>query len=62
VIEFVPKSDSQVERLLRNRPDIFREYTQEGFERAFEGHYEMAARERIGDSHRSLYLLRRREA
>jgi len=62
VIEFVPKSDSQVERLLRNRPDIFPEYTQEGFERAFERHYEMAARERIGDSDRSLYLLRRREA
>ncbi|MBA3259299.1 MAG: class I SAM-dependent methyltransferase [Gemmatimonadales bacterium] len=35
VIEFVPKSDSQVRRLLRNRPDIFPDYTREGFERAF---------------------------
>jgi hypothetical protein len=60
VIEFVPKSDSQVERLLRNRPDIFPEYTQDGFERAFEGHYQIAAKEPIGDSQRSLYLMHRR--
>jgi ribosomal protein L11 methylase PrmA len=62
VIEFVPKTDSQVERLLRNRPDIFPQYTQEGFERAFEHYYELAAKERIGDSQRSLYLMRRRQA
>jgi ribosomal protein L11 methylase PrmA len=61
IVEFVPKSDSQVERLLRNRPDIFPEYTQEGFERAFEPHYEVLARERVGDSERSLYLMRRRD-
>ena len=34
VIEFVPKSDSQVVRLLRNRPDIFPDYSQSGFEQA----------------------------
>jgi ribosomal protein L11 methylase PrmA len=62
VIEFVPKSDSQVERLLRNRADIFPEYTEEGFERAFERHYEIAGKERIGDSQRSVYLMRRRGA
>jgi ribosomal protein L11 methylase PrmA len=62
VIEFVPKSDSQVERLLRNRPDIFPDYGQEGFERAFERHYEIVAQSRIGDSQRVLYLMRRREA
>ena len=61
VIEFVPKSDSQVERLLRNRPDIFPEYSEEGFERAFERHYEIVTKTRIGDSQRSLYLMRRRD-
>ena len=35
IIEFVPKSDSQVQRLLRDRPDIFPDYTREGFEAAF---------------------------
>jgi ribosomal protein L11 methylase PrmA len=60
IVEFVPKSDSQVERLLRNRPDIFPEYTPEGFERAFEQHYVIDAKQRVGDSQRSLYLMRRR--
>ena len=31
VIEFVPKSDPMVELLLRNRPDIFPDYSQEQF-------------------------------
>ncbi len=60
VIEWVPKSDSQVERLLRNRPDIFPDYTQEGFERAFTRRYDILASERIDDSRRSLYLMRPR--
>lgn len=58
VIEFVPKSDSQVEHLLRNRVDIFPDYTQAGFERAFGQHYAIAERERIPDSERWLYLMR----
>ncbi|MDO9302434.1 MAG: class I SAM-dependent methyltransferase, partial [Anaerolineales bacterium] len=32
VIEFVPKSDSQVQKLLTSREDIFPSYTREGFE------------------------------
>ena len=35
VIEFVPKSDSQVQKLLISREDIFPNYTREGFEAAF---------------------------
>ncbi|HST62962.1 MAG TPA: class I SAM-dependent methyltransferase, partial [Longimicrobium sp.] len=35
VIEFVPKDDEQVQRLLRSRRDIFADYTREGFEAAF---------------------------
>ncbi len=35
VIEFVPKSDSQVRKLLASREDIFPDYTREGFEAAF---------------------------
>ena len=35
IIEFVPKSDVQVQRLLRNRADVFPGYTVEGFEEAF---------------------------
>jgi ribosomal protein L11 methylase PrmA len=61
VIEFVPKSDSQVERLLTNRTDIFPQYTAEGFERAFEPGWRIEAKHRIDDSQRALYLMRRRE-
>jgi ribosomal protein L11 methylase PrmA len=60
VIEFVPKSDSQVERLLRNRPDVFPEYTREGFERAFATYYDIAVPVSIPGSERVLYLMRRR--
>lgn len=62
VVEFVPKSDSQVARLLRNRADIFLDYTQEGFERAFEPHFELETRDRMADSERVLYRMRRRQA
>jgi len=58
IVEFVPKEDSQVARLLRNRPDIFPDYTREGFEAAFSRHFELAERHRVGDSQRWLYLMR----
>ena len=58
VIEFVGKDDSQVRRLLRNRPDIFPDYTQPGFERAFGRHFVIEACERVGDAERWLYLMR----
>jgi ribosomal protein L11 methylase PrmA len=60
IVEFVPKADSQVVRLLRNRPDIFPDYTQEGFEAAFAPAFELVKRQRVGDSQRWLYLMRRR--
>lgn len=57
IIEFVPKTDSQVQRLLVSRPDIFPEYTKEGFEKAFGRHYDIQAAERIEDSERWLYRM-----
>ena len=35
IIEFVPKDDSQVQRLLSSRKDIFPEYNEAGFESSF---------------------------
>jgi SAM-dependent methyltransferase len=57
VIEFVPKSDSQVQRLLLSRPDIFPAYTKEGFEAAFSRHYQIKSVARIESSERWLYLM-----
>lgn len=60
VLEFVPKSDSQVKRLLATREDVFPEYTREGFEVAFGKEFDIVAAEDIEGSERRLYLLRRR--
>lgn len=59
VLEFVPKEDSQVQRLLATREDIFPEYTQEGVERAFAGAFTLVDSQPIQDSQRRLYLFRR---
>lgn len=61
IVEFVPKSDSQVQRLLASRLDIFPEYTQVGFEHAFSQTYEILCQEAIPDSERILYWMHRRQ-
>jgi hypothetical protein len=58
IIEFVPKSDSQVQKLLRSRLDIFTEYTQAGFEKAFGEKFSMVESSGVRDSERCLYLMR----
>jgi ribosomal protein L11 methylase PrmA len=60
IIEFVPKSDSQVVRLLRSREDVFADYDRTGFESAFEAHFEVVRSSLISGSERELFLLRRR--
>ena len=59
VIEFVPKSDSQVRKLLKSREDIFDQYTKEGFERAFGQFFKIYAADPVKDSQRTLYLLQK---
>jgi len=61
IIEFVPKSDSQVKRLLATREDIFPEYTRDNFEREFSRKFEILKSEPIPESERWLYLMRVRE-
>ncbi len=61
VIEFVPKSDSQVQRLLTSRLDIFDDYTVEGFEAAFTAQFEFLDKVPVPESERSLYLLRKKQ-
>ncbi|MFH1844848.1 MAG: class I SAM-dependent methyltransferase [bacterium] len=60
IIEFVPKSDSQVQRLLATREDIFPAYTRAGFEAVFASFFEIVTQESITGSERQLYLMRRR--
>ena len=57
IIEFVPKSDSQVKRLLASRKDIFPSYTKDGFEEAFKRYFKILKVEAVRDSERHLYLM-----
>jgi hypothetical protein len=59
VIEFVPKSDSQVQRLLATREDIFPDYTQQCFENEFKKYFKIESSVGIRDSQRTLYLMRK---
>lgn len=61
VIEFVPKTDSQVERMLASRDDVFAEYTQEAFEAAFARCFIVDAATPIANSQRTLYVMRRKQ-
>jgi len=60
IIEFVPKGDSQVDRLLATREDIFPAYNPEGFEEAFKQYFKILDSQPIAGSQRTLYLLERK--
>ena len=60
IIEFVPKSDSQVQRLLATREDVFPNYDLAGFEQAFAGFFETLEQTGIEGSERTLFLMRRK--
>jgi ribosomal protein L11 methylase PrmA len=57
VIEFVPKSDSQVRKLLASREDIFPSYAREGFENAFKKRFIIREAVGVNQSERVLYLM-----
>ena len=57
VIEFIPRSDSQVQRLLSTRKDIFQDYNQDHFESAFSKRFNILRKEPIRESERCLYLM-----
>jgi ribosomal protein L11 methylase PrmA len=60
IIEFVPKTDTQVQRLLASRLDIFPDYHTEGFEQAFGDFFEIEAKFPVRESQRCLYLMKGR--
>ena len=60
LIEFVPKSDPQVQRLLAFREDIFEDYNHRNFEDQFGKYFSLHRKEPIGGSERILYLFERK--
>jgi hypothetical protein len=61
IIEFIPKSDSQVQKLLATREDIFPDYTLQVFENSFNKFFAISASVKIKDTERFLYLLAGKE-
>ncbi|MGA2670029.1 MAG: SAM-dependent methyltransferase [Dehalococcoidia bacterium] len=59
IIEFVPKTDSQVQRLLATREDIFPNYTRQAFEQEFSRYFTVEDSSAMVESQRTLYLMRR---
>jgi ribosomal protein L11 methylase PrmA len=60
VVEWVPKSDPQAQRLLLSRRDIFDTYSEDGFVEAFSEYFDVETREPIPGTDRVIYSLTRR--
>ena len=57
IVEWVPKEDSQVRKMLKYREDIFPNYTKEGFEEAFCEYYRILDCRWIEGTKRHVYLM-----
>ncbi len=62
VLEWVPKEDPMVQRLLATREDVFPDYTEAGFRRAFEPEWHVVDATSVEGTHRVIYQLARRDA
>ncbi|MCC6286564.1 MAG: SAM-dependent methyltransferase [Chitinophagaceae bacterium] len=60
IVEFVPKSDSKVLEMIKNREDIFYDYNEEGFERSFEVYFNIIRKQKINGTDRVLFLMKKR--
>jgi len=56
IIEFVPKSDSQTQKLLASREDVFPEYNLMDFKRSFAEYFDLVEEKNIGESQRTIFL------
>lgn len=55
IVEFVPKTDPQLQRLLVSRRDIFEKYHRAGFESAFRRHFDIVTAQPVVGTERILY-------
>jgi SAM-dependent methyltransferase len=59
IVEFVPKDDPMVQKLLATREDVFPDYTLDGFRAAFGRRFEIAGEALIEGSRRVLFRMKR---
>jgi ribosomal protein L11 methylase PrmA len=59
IVEFVPKEDSQVQRMLVARKDIFGNYNEDQFQIAFLHYFTIIEKQKIEGTSRTVYLMKR---
>jgi len=59
IIEFVPKNDPNVKRLLATRRDIFTDYTEKKFEYEFKRFFGIIEKKKIKNTERVVYLMKK---
>ena len=57
IIEFVPRCDEKVQTLLRNREDVFSDYSEIAFEAEFSNYFIIKEKINIANSWRLLYQM-----
>lgn len=60
IVEFIPKEDSQIKRMLENREDIFPDMNIEAFTRSFEPIFELKEKLPVPDSTRTMCLFKKK--
>lgn len=59
IIEFVPKKDSQVKKLLASRKDIFSEYNEHNFQTIFNQYFKLISKSNVKNSLRTIYFYKK---
>lgn len=62
LIEFVPKQDEKVQFMLMQKKDIYADYNEENFEKAFERSFFIQKKQPVGNSGRIIYLMKKHDA
>jgi hypothetical protein len=62
IIEYIPKEDSQLQKLLITKKDVFPDYTLKGFSKAFDRHFIILEEYKLSDTGRILYLMKSKDA
>lgn len=59
IIEFIPKNDTQVDKLLQSREDIFNDYTEKNFEKYFNKYFKIMEKSQL-QTKRLIYFMEKR--
>jgi hypothetical protein len=60
IIEYVPKDDSQIKKMLLNRDDIFESYNSRNFEKEFSRLFSIKKKTNVKNSDRVIYLMKKK--